>query len=247
MATASGTIYRSGGKERIGYATVKAYKQGPPLYTTADQNGNFSITLPESGNWTLVALDADSYASKPMQIEMDQDQKDIKIYQDRISDTADDRTGKMFFSILLGVLGGLITLYLFAHLVFFNTGKGFEIWSTDPLRYLEIILWGLAGILVSKIITTGFWIRSHRFYREGMLMHVAHIVATPILVLVLVLLLAQVSLKFTLANSNEITLDLSVPTIMVAFAFIIGTSPWPLWNFIVNTAKRFTGQLDKNP
>jgi len=78
-------------------------------------------------------------------------------------------------------------------------------------------------------------------------MHVAHIVATPILVLVLVLLLAQVSLKFTLANSNEITLDLSVPTIMVAFAFIIGTSPWPLWNFIVNTAKRFTGQLDKNP
>jgi hypothetical protein len=132
-----------------------------------------------------------------------------------------------------------------AHLLFFNTSKGFEIWSTDPLRYLEILLWALAGILVSKIVTTGWYLRSHRFYREGILMHIAHIVATPILALVTVLLLSQVTLTFTLANSNIITIDLSVPTIMVAFAFIIGTSPWPLWNFILNTAKRFTGQLDK--
>ena len=76
-------------------------------------------------------------------------------------------------------------------------------------------------------------------------MHIAHIVATPLLVLVTVLLLSQVTLKITLANSNEIAIDLSVPAIMVAFAFIIGTSPWPLWNFILDTAKRFTGQLEK--
>ena len=74
-------------------------------------------------------------------------------------------------------------------------------------------------------------------------MHIAHIVATPLLVLVTVLLLSQVTLKFTLANSNEITIDLAVPSLMIAFAFIIGTSPWPLWNFILNAAKRFTGQL----
>jgi len=75
-------------------------------------------------------------------------------------------------------------------------------------------------------------------------MHVAHIVATPLLVLVTVLLLSQVTLTFTLANSNEVTIDLSEPALMVAFAFIIGTSPWPLWNFILNSARRFTGQLD---
>jgi hypothetical protein len=130
-----------------------------------------------------------------------------------------------------------------AHLFLPIPGQAFKIWSEDPLRFLEIILWGLAGIVVSKIITTGWYLRSHRFYREGILMHIAHIVATPILVLIVVLLLTQVALKFTLANTNEVALDLSVPTVMVAFAFIIGTSPWPLWNFILNTAKRFTGQF----
>ncbi len=74
-------------------------------------------------------------------------------------------------------------------------------------------------------------------------MHISHIVATPILVLVIVLLLAQVALKFTLANSNDISIDLSIPALMVAFAFIIGTSPWALWNFVVDSAKRFTGQM----
>ena len=74
-------------------------------------------------------------------------------------------------------------------------------------------------------------------------MHIAHIAATPFLVLVTVLLLSLVTLKFTLAGSNEVTIDLSDPRIMVAFAFIIGTSPWALWNFILDSAKRFTGQL----
>jgi hypothetical protein len=105
------------------------------------------------------------------------------------------------------------------------------------------MLWGLAGILVSKIITSSLYLRKHRFYREGLLMHIAHLVATPVLVLITVLLLSQVTMTFSLANSNQVTVDLSAPGIMVAFAFIIGTSPWPLWNFILNTAKRFTSQL----
>lgn len=244
MATASGTIFRSGGKERISYATIKAYKGGQTEYATASEGGEFTLDIPEPGKWTFIALEKGSYASNPLQVDMDQDQADIKIYLDRIAETADDKAGRTFFWILLGVFGGLIVIYLSVHLLILNSDQGFIIWSEDPLRYLEILFWGLAGILVSKIFTTGWYLRNHRFYREGILMHIAHIVATPLLVLVTVLLLSQVTLTFTLANSNEVTIDLSVPTIMIAFAFIIGTSPWPLWNFILNTAKRFTGQLE---
>jgi hypothetical protein len=245
MAKASGTIFRTGGKERIPHATIKVTKGGKTEYATAGEAGEFSLDLPERGEWTFMAYEKGSFASTPLQVKMDQDQADIKIYMDRIAETVDEKAGKTFFWILIGILVGLIATYLVLHLLTFNSDQGFEIWSTDPLRYLEIILWGLAGILVSKIISIGWYLRGHRYYREGILMHIAHIVATPILVLVVILLLSQVVLKFTLANSNEVSIDLSVPTIMVAFAFIIGTSPWPLWNFILNTAKRFTGQLEK--
>ena len=245
MAIASGAVYRSGGKERVPYATIKAYKGGQTIYATAGDGGEFTRDIPEPGKWTFVAFEKGSFASNPLEIDMDQNREDIKIYLDRIAETVDDKAGRTFFWILLGIFGGLIILYLVTHLFLLGAGQGFKIWSEDPLRYLEILLWGLAGILVSKIFTTGWYLRSHRFYREGILMHIAHIVATPLLVLVTVLLLSQVTLKFTLANSNEITIDLSVPALMIAFAFIIGTSPWPLWNFILNTARRFTGQLEQ--
>ncbi len=244
MFKASGTIYRTWGKERISDATVKATKETRTVYATADEAGDFALDIPEPGKWDLVAFEKGSFTNEPLQIDMAQDQPDIKIYLRRITDTPDDEAGKTFFWVLIGIFGGLIILYLVAHLFLPTVGQGFKFWSEAPLRYLEILLWGLAGILVSKIFTIGWWLRGHRFYREGILMHIAHIVATPLLVLVTVLLLSQVSLEFTLANSNKITIDLSVPTIMIAFAFIIGTSPWPLWNFILNTAKRFTGQLD---
>jgi len=243
MAKVSGNVYRSGSKEGVAYATIKASKGIINTYSTTDDNGDFAFEIPEPGMWEFIALEKKSFSSDPLQVDMNQDQAGIKIYMDRIAETADDEAGRTFFWILLGIFGGMIILYLVAHLLLFNPGQGFKIWTEDPLRFLEIILWGLAGIVVSKIITTGWYLRSHRFYREGILMHIAHIIATPILVLIIVLLLTQVELKFTLANSNDITLDLSVPTVMVAFAFIIGTSPWPLWNFILNTAKRFTGQL----
>ncbi len=244
MSTASGTIYRSGGKERVSYATIKAYKAGQTKYATTDDGGEFTLDIPTPGMWTFVALETGSFASEPQQLDMDQDRTDIKIYLERIAETVDDKAGRVFFWIVFGLFWAVIILYMVAHLFLVDSGDGFSIWSEDPLRYLEILLWGLAGILVSKIFTTGWYLRSHRFYREGVLMHLAHIVATPILVLITVLLLSLVKLEFTLANSNAITIDLSVPTIMVAFAFIIGTSPWPLWNFILNTAKRFTGKLE---
>lgn len=95
----------------------------------------------------------------------------------------------------------------------------------DPWRFLEVLLWGLAGILVNKIIISGWYLRSPKFYREGIVMHIAHIVTTPLLVLVTVLLLSLVTLKVTLSGGNEVALDLSDPRIMVAFSFLIGTSP----------------------
>ncbi len=244
MPKASGTVYRSGGKERVSYATIKAYKAGKPTrYETTNDGGEFTLDLPDKGMWTIVAFEKGSFASNPQEVNMDNDQAEIKIYLDRIAETHDEKAGKLFFWIMLGVFGLWIALYLVAHLVLVDGGKGFRIWTEDPLRYLEIVLWGVAGILVSKIFTTGWYLRNHRFYREGVLMHIAHLVATPVLVLITVLLLSQVTMTFSLANSNQVTVDLSAPGIMVAFAFIIGTSPWPLWNFILNTAKRFTSQL----
>lgn len=244
MTKASGTVYRSGGKERVAYATIKVTKAGKPTkYETTNEAGEFALDLPDKGEWTFVAFEKGSFASDAQQVDMDTDQKEIKINLDRVAETRDDKAGKTFFWVVLGIFGLWIALYLVAHLVLVDRGQGFRIWTDEPLRYLEILLWGLAGILVSKIFTTGWYLRNHRFYREGVLMHLAHIVATPVLVLITVLLLSQVSMTFTLANSNQVTIDLSVPTIMIAFAFIIGTSPWPLWNFILNTAKRFTSQL----
>lgn len=242
MFQASGTVYRSGGKERLSYATIKAYKGKYTCYATTDDDGDFKLEIPEPGKWEFVAFERESYASAPESVEIVADKSAIKIYLDPLAETADDQAGKLFFWVLMGTLVVLIAGYVVAHLLM-GEGKGFSFWSKDPLRLLEILFWGLAGILVSKLFTTGWYLRSHRFYREGILMHIAHIATTPLLVLVAVLILSLATLQFSLANGNAISLNLSDPNIMVAFAFIIGTSPWPLWNFILDTAKRFTGQM----
>ena len=36
--------------------------------------------------------------------------------------------------------------------------------------------------------------------------------------------------------------DLSDPTIMVALAFLLGTVPWPIWNFVRGAAEQVTKQ-----
>jgi hypothetical protein len=244
MANITGTIYRSGGKVPIRFATIKVYKERHTLYTTTDQSGEFDIDLPEKGVWKIVVLEPSSFPSKPQELNMDIEQEPIKVYLDMIAGKEDEKAGKLFFWILIGVLILVISAYLLIHLYLVKPIGEFSIWTEDPLRLIEIFLWGFTGILVSKIITTGWYLRQRRFYRDGLLMHIAHIIATPILVLVVVLLLSEVSLSLTLAQNNEVTIDLSVPAIMVAFSFIIGTRAWPLWNFILDTAKRFTGQFD---
>jgi hypothetical protein len=239
MAKISGVIFRSGGNERVTYATVKATQKGQPvIYTTAGEGGEFTMEVPEGGPWTLVVLEPGSLASQPREVEAGQE--DIRINLDRLSGTADEKAGTSFFWILVGVLVSLIALYIVLHqLILPVADEGFSFWSENPLRYLEILFWGIFGIIVSKIITIGWYLRKHRYYREGRIMHLSHIFTTPILVLVVVLLLSQVNLTFTLADNNTVNLSLSEPAIMVAFAFIIGTVPWPLWNFIKNSAEQF--------
>ena len=246
MAKLSGVIFRSGGQERIPYATVKATKGDQPvIYTTAGENGEFSMQLPAGGTWSLVALEPGSLASPPQQVDADQDPQGVRITLDRLAGTADEKAGTRFFWILVGALLLLIAVYILLHqLVIPVADEGFAFWSDNPLRYLEILFWGTFGIIVSKIITIGWYLRKHRYYREGKIMHLSHIFTTPILVLVVVLLLSQVNLNFTLADSNTVDLSLSEPAIMVAFAFIIGTVPWPLWNFIKNSAEQFISRSE---
>jgi hypothetical protein len=336
MATAKGTVYRSGSKERIAGAAVKAYKGDDIVYATTDDDGDFDMAIPEAGTWKFVVLDEKSFPNPPKELDMTNNQSGIDIYLHRTQGQVDEKAGKTMFWVLLGVLGGLLIVYLVLHLFLWEEVqplsqasldslervqqqliaspsssqeqalikaladfKGdlevglsrsdrvteadikfvnetvlsietaieegqaerarsllddlyqiidpqtrFAFWATDPLRMLEILFWGLAGVLVNKIIITGWYLRSHRFYQEGVLMHIAHIVTTPLLVLVAVLILSLVNLNFSLTGGNEMSLDLSDPRIMVAFAFIIGTSPWPLWRFIENAGKRFSSQFD---
>ena len=72
-------------------------------------------------------------------------------------------------------------------------------------------------------------------------MHIAHLVSTPLLVLVAVILLSLATLKVTLAGGSEVTLDLSNMPILIAVSFLLGSSPWPLWNLIERSAKSITG------
>jgi hypothetical protein len=118
---------------------------------------------------------------------------------------------------------------------------GFILWDTEPWRFLEILLWALAGVLVNKIFLTGWYLRSRTFYEEGIVMHVAHLVTTPLMVLVAVFILSLVTLQITITTGSALTLDLSDPRIMVAVAFLLGVVPWPLWNFIESTGRRVVG------
>jgi hypothetical protein len=241
MATISGVIFRSGGKERIPYATVKATQQGQPvIYATAGEGGEFTLKLPGAGKWSLIVLEPGSLASQPQEVDTDRDQEKVKIYLDRLAGTADEKAGTQFFWFLVGALFLLIVVYILLHqLIIPPATEGEAFWVDIPLRYVEILFWGLFGILVSKIINIGWYLRKHRYYREGKIMHLSQIFTIPILVLVVVLLLSTVNLTFTLAEDNTVNISLSEPAIMVAFAFMIGTVPWPLWNFIRKSAENF--------
>jgi len=57
MSLVSGVIYRSNSKERVSYATVKAFaKEHHPVYAAAGEGGEFFLDLPDTGIWTLIVL-----------------------------------------------------------------------------------------------------------------------------------------------------------------------------------------------
>jgi len=118
-------------------------------------------------------------------------------------------------------------------------------WNSGSFRFLEVLLWGMAGVLVNLIITSGNYLRWRRFYREGIVMHVAQLVTVPVLALVFVLLLSLVTLEVTLAGGNDLKVDLSDPRVLAAVSFLIGSQPWNLWDFLQETAGKLTGQGEK--
>ncbi len=245
MATVSGTIYRYGSLERIACAAVKATNDGKILQTFTNDDGDFAFADMDPGKWAFVAFCEDSFPTAPVSIDVMADVKGLQIKLQRLAGQDDQAAGQNFFKWLLILFGGLVVVYMVLHFIFPLKAAGspisFAIWDKDPLRFAEILLWGMAGVLVNKIITTSWYLRNQKYYREGTIMHVAHLVATPLLVFVAVVILSLVTINITLAGGSQVTLDLTNAVVLVAVSFLLGTVPWPLWQFIENSAKKITG------
>jgi hypothetical protein len=251
MASLSGTVCRYGSSERIVNATVRATaSDGTITQTVTDDDGDYTFPGLNPGKWSIVAMNQDSFPNSPLIMDLLKDEAHIDIKLQRLAGDIDNAAGQKFFFWLLGIFGGLIVVYIVLHLIFplrvAGSPLSFAKWDKDPWRFLEIIMWGLGGVLVNKIINCGWFLRSQKFYREGIIMHIAHLVSTPLLVLVAVLLLSLATFKLTLSSGSEVTVDLSQFPILIAVSFLLGSSPWPLWNLIERSAKSITGQTDKS-
>jgi hypothetical protein len=250
MATVSGTVMRYGSAERIAGACVKVSTQNQkPIQVVPADDGDYIFHDLVPGNWSFVVFHESSFPSAPIAKDIMADTEKFDFQLQRLAGQEDRVAGQKFFFWLLGSLSVLIVAYVILHLflppVVVGTPLTFQLWDKDPLRFLEIMLWGLAGVLVNKIIDCGWFLRSQRFYREGIVMHIAHLVSTPLLVLVAVILLSLATFKITLTGGSEVTIDLSQPTVMIAIAFLLGSSPWPLWNLIERASRKITGQAEK--
>lgn len=331
----TGVVYRSGSKERMVGATVKATGKGGPRFAVSNDDGDFTFDNLDPGQWTFVALQEDSFPSSKQTIDLMDKDLSLEIYLRRLAGEHDQKAGTRFFYGVLIAFALLIVVYLATHLWLprnepavslaladqiaavmprisasdkpgadaaitaniagINSGlmtvmtatvalnmadkdvikeaaarmtdavkagdkvvaleqlaflkqqmegrpaRGFALWSADPWRYLEILLWGLAGVLVTKIITSAVFLWRRSFYGEAIPLHVAHLVTTPVLVMVAVLLLSLASVQITVAGS-QMTLDISNPNTMIVAAFLLGTVSYPLWNFVEGTAKKVMGQ-----
>src|SRR3990170_9108440 len=209
MLKASGTIYKEGTKSKLSGVVVKATSaDGDQLTSVSDDQGRFTFDKVEPGTWSLVALKEGHYSSPTQKIELAADHNDLNFELARRMDTVDESTGKIFFYVLLGSLGVLIIAYIVLHLILprpaaTQQGLASFLWGEEPFRFLEVLFWGMAGVLVDKLMSIGFYLRRGTFYREGMLMHISHIVSVPLLTVVVVFILSLVTLNVTLASSNE--------------------------------------------
>jgi len=237
----SGTVYSSGTNARVAYAYVKAEKDSLIKDTTANDDGDFEFQDLEKGEWKIIALHEDYFPTKKIKFSLDKNTEGYSIFLSKIAGgTINVEEGHKFFNILSYAFLGIVVLYILSHVLTptLKTSTDSFIWIDVPWKFIEIVVWGLAGVLVGKLIEIGWYLRSNRFYEEGIVMHKAHLIATPVLVLIAVIVLSLATMEVTLANESKITLDLADPEIMIAVSFLLGTSPWPLWKFTGNTAKR---------
>jgi hypothetical protein len=170
MFTISGTVYRWGTKERIPYATVKAYKKGSQAqFVNTDDDGDFALKDLDPGSWNVVVLQEESFPSQKQVVELTEDKTGMDVYLTRLTGHEDEKSGKILFWSLFGMLILLFIVYLGTHL-FLPAGKpvSFELWGKGSLRWLEILFWGFAGILVSKIILTGGICVSRPLLKRGL-------------------------------------------------------------------------------
>ena len=250
MFKASGTVYKEGTKSKLSGAVVKATSSdGTQLTAVSDDEGRFTFDKIEPGTWTLVAMKEGHYSSLSQKFELAANHNDLSFELARRGETADESMGKIFFYVLLGGLGVLIIAYIVLHLILprpaaTQQGLASFLWGEEPFRFLEVLFWGMAGVLVDKLMSIGFYLRRGTFYREGMLMHISHIVSVPLLAVVVVFILSLVTMNVTLAGSNEVTLDLGDPRVLVALSFILGSRPWAMRDFLQRTAERVTRQTE---
>ena len=120
--------------------------------------------------------------------------------------------------------------------------NGFILWTKNPWFMLEIFFWALFGILSSKIIECGYYVRANRYYEEGTFMHISHIVAVPFMVLVSMMLLSLLSFQVNMPSSQSpTTVDLANPLILAALSFILAFRPWGVRRFITTASDKVTG------
>lgn len=249
MAKLSGTLYKRGTNERITYGLVKAFRTGEKSQTVqADDDGDFTFDNLSKGEWTIVALHEHYLPAKKQFIEIKNAQHKLDFTLDLLRGTHDHELGKKFFNRLILYFVVLVIVYLGLHWLIpdrlTNLSSVF-FWDKDPWKMLEILLWGFAGIVVNKLLFVSWYLYKKTFYTEGRVMHHAHLITTPVLVLVSVFILSLAKLDLELAGaSNKLVIDLSDPNLMIAVAFLLGVAPWPLWNFVMDVSKNILGRLE---
>lgn len=117
-------------------------------------------------------------------------------------------------------------------------------WSDPPGSYLEVLFWSLAGILVSLLITSGYYLRRKRFYKEGVWMHVSHLLSVPLLAIVVIFLMSQITLTVQIDESVAV-LDINDPRLLAALSFIVAVRPWTMLEFVREAGSRFFSQVQR--
>lgn len=116
------------------------------------------------------------------------------------------------------------------------------LWEAAPLKYVEVACWALAGVLVHLILSVAGYLRFDRFYREGIVLHIANLVTTPIIVVAISILLGSLTVEIAFPNAETTPIDLSNLGLLVAVAFLLGLQPWAVVGYARAASRRVLGQ-----